>query len=113
VTDPKIVWPAAIIASLAFSSGCRSVLELQPEDTTTIRVGDVAAMRVDSDRHYSVGTAGDSLTLIKQTDGRGTTADMYRAIAVGRQTFVLTPRETGPDGCISCVTLHYFITVIP
>ena len=33
------------------------------------------------------------------------------AVAEGHQTLVLTPRDPGPDGCISCVTVHYFITV--
>jgi hypothetical protein len=108
----KVRQAATVIALLCLCPGCRSILELEPEGTTTIRVGDVAAMRVDADRHYSVGTAGDSLTLIRQAEREGTTAYVYRAVAPGKQTLVLTPRETGPDGCISCVTVHYFVTVI-
>ena len=36
---------------------------------------------------------------------------VYRAVAAGNQTLVLTPRDSGPDGCVSCVTVHYFVTV--
>jgi hypothetical protein len=87
------------------------VPELQPEQPATIRVGDVAALRVDSARHYSVGSAGSSLTLIKRAEQQGTTVYVYRAVGPGSQTLVLTPRDPGPGGCISCVTVHYFITV--
>jgi hypothetical protein len=69
-------------------------------------------MRVDSDRGYAVGSAGNALTLIKRVEESRTTVYVYRAVAPGHQTFVLTPRDPGPDGCISCVTVHYFITVV-
>lgn len=102
----------AVLTFLGLCSGCRSILELEPERPATIRVGDVAAVRVDTARHYTVGSAGDSLTLIKRAEEHGTTAYVYRAVAPGHQTFVLTPRDAGPDGCISCVTVHYFITIV-
>ena len=105
---------AAILVVTAFTicSGCAPMRELQPEQPETIRVGDLAALRVDSDRLYSVGWAGDSLILKKRTEERRTTVYVYRAVAPGRQTFVLTPRDPGADGCVSCVTVHYFITVV-
>jgi hypothetical protein len=106
---------AAVPVVVAFActcAGCRPVAELQPAQPATIRVGDLAAVRVDSDIHFSVGSAGSSLTLIKRAEERSTTVYVYRAIVPGQQTFVLTPREPGPDGCISCVTAHYFITVV-
>jgi hypothetical protein len=69
-------------------------------------------MRVETARHFSVGPGGDSLTLLRRAEEHGTTAYVYRAVAPGRHTFVLTPRDPGPDGCVSCVTVHYFITVV-
>ena len=105
---------AAVPVVVAFScvcAACRPVAELQPEQPATIRVGDLAALRVDSDRHYAVGSAGSSLTLVERAEERSTTVYVYRAVVPGQQTFVLTPRDPGPDGCISCVTVHYFITV--
>ena len=95
--------------------GCgaaRSVVRLQPEELVTLHVGQLAAIEVLSERHYGMGFAGSSLMLLKQTQQRDTTMYLYRAIGVGRQTFVATPRDPGPDGCISCVTVHYFINVV-
>ena len=106
---------AAVSVVVAFScvcAACRSLVELQPEQPATIQVGDLAAMRVDSDAHYAATSAGSSLRLIKRAEERSTTVYVYRAVVPGQQTFVLTPRDPGPDGCISCVTVHYFITVV-
>jgi len=110
----KLLSTAVVTTVLLFSSlcACRSLLGLEPERRSTIRVGDVAAVRVDTARHYSVGSAGESLMLIKRVEEHGTTAYVYRAIGPGQQTFVLTPRDAGPDGCVSCVTVHYYITVV-
>ena len=107
---------AAVLVIAAFSSvlsGCKPIAELQPEQTATVRVGDLAALRVDSARGYSVGSDDDAaLTLVKRAEERGTTVYVYRAVAPGQHTFVLTPRDSGPDRCLSCVTIHYFITVV-
>jgi hypothetical protein len=100
------------LSFVCLGAGCRSVLELEPELRTTIRVGDTAAMRVDTARRFSVGWGGELLRLIKRIEEHGTTAYVYRAVAPGDHTFVLTPRETGPDSCVSCVTVHYFVTVV-
>jgi hypothetical protein len=88
-----------------------SVTELQPERPATVHLGYLAAVRVDSNLHYTVGSAGESLTFVKQTTDARTTVYLYRASAPGDETLVLTPRDPGPDGCISCVTKHYFVTV--
>lgn len=37
---------------------------------------------------------------------------LYRAVRQGADSMVLSP-VTKPGECISCATLHYFITVIP
>jgi hypothetical protein len=103
---------AVIVAFWFVCTGCRSVVELQPEQRARIRVGERATVRVESDHRYAVGSAGSSLTLIKQTEEEGTTLYVYRAVDPGNQTFVLTPRDPGPDGCVSCTTLHYFVTVV-
>ena len=101
-----------IAACLCIWTGCRPAAELQPEQPATVHVGELAAVRVDSARGYSAGSAGDSLKLIERGKERTTTIYVYRAVAPGHHTLVLTPREPGPDGCVSCVTLHYFITVV-
>jgi hypothetical protein len=105
-----VAWPVAI--ALLACSAASSVVTLRPEEHASLHVGDVAAVRVATNRHYSIGSAGTALALVKRTDTRGTTVYLYRAVAAGNQTFVLTPRDPGPDGCISCVTVHYFAQVV-
>jgi hypothetical protein len=105
-----VAWSAAI-ALLGAYGAANSFVTLQPEEQAILHIGDVGEVRVATDRHYTVGAAGTALSLIKRTNERGTTVYLFRAVAVGNQTLVLTPRDPGPDGCVSCVTVHYFIQV--
>jgi hypothetical protein len=105
--DPRPLRAAVIGAVVAAS--CASVLELRPEQTISVHVGQVVSLPAES--NFSVGSAGDALRLLKQTDAHGRTKYVYRAVTRGQQTFVLTPAERGPDGCVSCVTIHYLVTV--
>ena len=108
----RAVAALAIGAFFSALTGCRPAPELQPEQSATVRVGELAAVRVDSRRHYSLGSAGDALKLVRQVEERTTTLYMFSGVTPGHDTLVLTPRDPGPDGCVSCVTLHYFITVV-
>jgi hypothetical protein len=99
-----------VVASYA-CGGAVASLRLKPEEPATLHVGQVAAVQMPPN-HSIVGSAGTSLVLMKQTQQEGTTVYLYRAVASGNQTFVATPREPTPDGCVSCVTFHYFVTVI-
>jgi hypothetical protein len=103
---------AAVMAFFAAAQGGGPAQLLPPEQLTTIHVGDLAEVRVDTDRHYSLSSADDALTLIRQAEEQRTTVYVFRAASPGRQTLVLTPRDPGPDGCISCVTVHYFAAVV-
>jgi hypothetical protein len=106
---------AEVVAATTLLSACGPTLagvRLQPEVLTTFHVGDIVAIHVPSARHYSIGSGGTALTLIKRTEQEDTTVYLYRAVETGRQTFVATPREPGPGGCVSCVTVHYFVSVI-
>ena len=96
-------------------SGCGGTLaaaRLEPERPTTVHVGQTVAVQLSSARHYAIGSAGTSLLLTKQVERRSTTVHVYRAVEVGNQTLVATPRDPGPAGCISCVTARYFIKVV-
>jgi hypothetical protein len=106
----KTVTVLVLAASCSVFPGCSPTL--QPEQHATIRVGDLATVRVDSARHYSLASAGDALTLLRQGEEGTTTLYVFSGAAPGQATLVLTPRDPGPDNCISCVTLHYFITVV-
>jgi hypothetical protein len=102
----------AVATALLAGGAAASVVTLRPEERASLHVGDVAAVRVASRRHFSIGSAGTALALLKRTEARGTTVYVYRAVAEGNHTFVLTPRDAAPDGCISCVTVHYFVHVV-
>ena len=106
----RVVCPAAI-ALLGACSAVGSLVTLRPEERASLHIGDVAAVRVASDPQYAIGSAGTALVLMKRTDEHGATEYLYRAVAAGNHTLVLTPREPGPDGCVSCLTVHYFIQV--
>lgn len=103
---------AAVSALLSSCAPTSAVVQLQPDQRTILHVGDVAAVRVPSDLHYSIGTAGTSLVQMKQQERQGMTTYLYRSVVVGNETLVATPRDSGPDGCVSCVTVHYFIEVV-
>ena len=107
----RVAWPAAI-ALLGACSAVGSLVTLRPEERASLHVGDVAAVRVASNPQYSIGSAGTALALMTRTEEHGTTVYLYRAVAAGNHTLVLTPREPGPDSCVSCVTVHYFIQVV-
>ena len=92
--------------------GVLAAVQLQPEAPATLHIGEIAVLRVASERHYAIGGAGSALVLMKQTDEDDMTSYFYRAFRAGNQTFVATPRDPGPDHCISCVTVHYFVTVV-
>jgi hypothetical protein len=104
---------AGVTAMTIACGATLATVQLQPGAPTTLHVGETAAVQLASDRHYSIGSAGGSLALVKQMQQHDTTVYIYRAVEIGNQTFVATPRDPGLDGCISCVTVHYFIKVIP
>jgi hypothetical protein len=105
-------WVAAVAALVFACGGTLASVRLQPEAPTILHVGETVAVEVPSDRHYYIGSAGSSLVLRKKIRQPDTTIYIYRAVEAGNQTLVATPRDPGPDGCISCVTVHYFIKVI-
>jgi hypothetical protein len=87
-------------------------IQLKPEVDTTLHLGQMAELRVETNQHFTINEAGRALVRIHHTQRKGQTIYVYRAAELGRQTFVLTPRNPGPDGCVSCVTVHYFVNVI-
>jgi hypothetical protein len=101
---------AAVVGTLV-SSGAETdrVLNtaLAAEQQTTLRVGDLAVLRIPSDHKYSIESAGDVLVRVR----RSQIGVIYRAVQPGQETILLSPHV--PNGkCVSCATHHYFITVI-
>jgi hypothetical protein len=81
---------------------------LIPELQTTLRVGELAVLRIPSDHEYSIVSAGNVLVPVR----RSQVGVIYRAVRRGQQTILLTPHVSEGD-CVSCATHHYFITVVP
>jgi hypothetical protein len=80
---------------------------LAPEQQTTLRVGDLAVLRIPSDHEYSIESAGDVLVRVRHSQ----IGVIYRAVRPGQETILLNPHV--PEGhCVSCATHHYFVTVI-
>lgn len=78
------------------------------EERTTLRVGDLATLQLPSEREYLISEAGNAVGSV----GRLKTAVVYRAVRPGTETIVLSPAHLQPGECISCGTLHYFISVV-
>lgn len=89
---------------------CVPVMQLQPEERATLHVGQTVALQVPS-TYGAIGGAGDALMLVEKRAGRDRMVYLYRAVQPGDQTFLTAPqRQTGE--CVSCVTVHWFVTVI-
>jgi hypothetical protein len=107
----RVAWAPPLVAFFCACGGTAAFVRLQPEQPSTVHVGEVAVIGVAAESHSAVGSAGTSLVLMKRKEERATIFYFYRAVAAGRQTIVLTPRDPGPAGCISCIAVHYFVAV--
>ena len=104
----------AVVAVSSLSMACAAAtgsVQLHPEEASVLHVDQLAALDVPSDSDL-IGSAGTALTLVRRDRHDGRTTYVYRAAQPGNQTFVAAPREPGPDGCVSCVTVHYFAKVV-
>jgi hypothetical protein len=93
--------------------GAASV-RLKAEQTTTLHVGETATVQFGAKALHSIGSGSGALKLIKQfTHKDGRKVYVYRAMQVGPDTLVATPEGLPAGHCISCVTRHYFVKVVP
>jgi hypothetical protein len=108
-----------IICILAFTIAClisydaqsaAKPITLSLEQTTSLRVGEVAVLHIPSDRRYLPAVNGawsDVLALAKRS-GRDVT---FKVVRPGSGVIIISPDV--PDGtCVSCATAHYFIKVV-
>jgi len=96
-----------LISSEARSADKPAPLTL--EGRTTLRVGELAVLQIPADHirsHFS--GAGNALVLVRHS--RRTA--LYRAVRPGDETILLGPSLPQRDHCVSCATIHYFITVV-
>ena len=111
-----------VVCILTFTFGClisrdaRSAakpITLDAKQTTTLHVGELAVLHMPANiyrRYLHSGPDGawlDTLVLVKRS-GRDVT---FRAVHPGRGVILIGPDQ--PDGgCISCVTIRYFIEAV-
>ena len=87
--------------------GVDKPIPLTLEGSTTLRVGEVAVLQIPADHLRShFGGAGNALVLVRHS--RRTV--LYRAVRPGYETILIGPVPSRE--CVSCSTLHYFITVV-
>jgi hypothetical protein len=110
---------AALAAALAASTLAAyaqppAAVGLQPDQWATLHVNQLAVIDLPKTPPTSIsGGAGESLVLVRRRNRRNRTVFLYRAVQAGNQVFIVTSDHL-PDGhCISCVTEHYFVTVVP
>lgn len=101
-----------VVTSLSIACVSVSSVQLRPEEASVLHVGQRASLTVPSGSDFSIGSAGTALILVQQERREGRTIYVYRAAQPGDQTLVATPRESGSDGCVSCITVHYFVKVV-
>jgi hypothetical protein len=90
------------------ASGKVQYVTLALEERTTLRVGELARLQLPSERQYLISEAGNAVRSVR----RSKNAVVYRAVRPGTETIVLSPAHLQPGECISCGTLHYFVSVV-
>ena len=60
----------------------------------------------------SIRLQAEALVFVRQSRGRLTRTYVYQAVRAGNQTIIVTPTNLHDGDCISCVTAHYFVTVV-
>jgi hypothetical protein len=112
----KMTCILAVTVGCSISSEVRSAprpITLALEEKTTLHVGELAVLHMPSDiyRRYSHSERDrawpDVLALVKRS-GRDVT---FRAVRAGKGVIIMSP-EVPAGGCVSCVTIHYFIEVV-
>jgi len=98
---------------LSIAAACASVsVQLAADQRTLVHIGDVAALPLPPNLELA-GFTRTSMALVGHARRHGSEVYYYRAVATGNETFVVTPHGLENGQCISCVTVRYFVTVVP
>ena len=85
---------------------------LKRGDQTTLHLGQIAVLKIPSNREYRITLEGDSVLLLEGArQGKG--RYLYRAVRSGTSTFIIVPADLKDGDCVSCVTRHCFVRIIP
>lgn len=101
---------AALLAVLELWAEAPAV-PLKPEGRTTLHVGQVAVLHTPPNHQYGVTSEGEAIVAVEQArNNKG--SYFYRAVRPGYATLIVTPADLKQGDCVSCVTQHFFVTVI-
>jgi hypothetical protein len=103
---------AALLAVLQLWAETPAVVRLRLEGRTTLHVGQVAILHTPPNHQYVVTSNGDAIVAVKQARSKDASY-LYRAVRSGNSALLVTPADLKQGDCVSCVTRHYFVTVIP
>ena len=95
-----------------FWAGEANRVPLIAEQQTTLHVGQVAVLQIPWTRRYVIDQSGNALSTIMHAHVNSRTV-LYRATHTGNETLILAPAGLRSGQCVSCVTQHFFITVVP
>ena len=86
-------------------------VQLKAEKRTFVHLDQTVTLRLPSVRSYNVRTFGHALVAVNLGNQGATTLHQYRGTHPGDETILVVPANLPPRHCISCVTVHYFVTV--
>jgi len=88
-----------------------SAVPLRLEERTILHVGQVAILHTQTNHRDVITSEGDAIIPVEQA--RNGASYLYRAVRPGNAALLATPADLKQGDCVSCVTRHYFVTVIP
>jgi hypothetical protein len=88
---------------------CAPMMQLKPEERATLHVGQTVALEMPATYGGLGGGAGDALLLVQKKVGHERIVYLYRAVQPGNQVFLAVSEKRE---CVSCDTVHWFVTVI-
>jgi hypothetical protein len=85
---------------------------IKPEHRSYLRTGQIGRIQCRRGKpRYKIVVSGDSIRILKKRESGNYVVYYVQAVRAGRAVILLTPQYHHRH-CISCQTIHYFITVI-
>lgn len=100
------------ILAVELWAGSAARIQLRLGEHTTLHVGQIAVLQTGSTHKYDTKLEGDAIAPFDDAQ-QDRNRHFYRAVHAGNATLLITPADLKEGDCISCVTRHCFISVVP
>jgi hypothetical protein len=100
---------------LAIEAACANLssrVYLRLGEHSMLHVGQIAILQTSSAHKYTITLNGEALAPFEGTRQKPN-QHFYRAVRPGNATLLIAPADLRNGECVSCVTRHCFISVIP